>query len=144
MIDKTGKFEVDATRTANLETGISGKEHVILSISGMTCTGCETKLSHKLAALPAITKLKTSLVLSRAEFDLDVGTTSAVEVIKYLERTTEFKCERVTNQGSSLDLIFPSDPTDAVKGDWLEGVTEVKMVDRRTIRVDFDAKIIGA
>ncbi|KAH6139071.1 hypothetical protein HBI64_033620 [Parastagonospora nodorum] len=144
LIQKTSEVEVDATRAADLEAGISGKEHVILSLSGMTCTGCETKLSRTLATLPAITRLKTSLVLSRAEFDLDVGTTSAVEVIKHLERTTEFKCERVTNQGSSLDLIYHGDPIDAVKNDWPEGVTEVKIVDRKTIRVDFDAKIVGA
>ncbi|KAH8695826.1 E1-E2 ATPase-domain-containing protein [Phaeosphaeriaceae sp. PMI808] len=124
--------------------GLSGKEHVILSISGMTCIGCETKLSRILATLPAITKLKTSLILSRAEFDLDVGTTSAVEVMKHLERTTEFKCERVTNQGSSLDLVCHGDPTDIVKSDWLDGVAEVKMMDRKTIRVAFDAKIVGA
>ena len=29
-------------QTTDLEAGFSGKEHVILSISGMTCTGCET------------------------------------------------------------------------------------------------------
>ncbi|KAF3031343.1 hypothetical protein E8E11_000174 [Didymella keratinophila] len=138
------EIDVDAARTVDLEMGLSGKEHVILSISGLTCTGCETKLSRTLAKLPAITKLKTSLVLSRAEFDLDVGTTSAVEVMKHLERTTEFKCERVTNQGSSLDLICRGDPTDIVKGDWPDGVTEVKMTDQKTIRVAFDAKIVGA
>jgi Cu2+-exporting ATPase len=138
------EIEVDAAAPVDLEMGLSGKEHVMLSISGMTCTGCETKLSRTLATLPAITKLKTSLVLSRAEFDLDVGATSTVEVMKHLERTTEFKCERITNQGSSLDLICHGDPTDVVKSDWPDGVTQVKMVDRKTIRVDFDAKVVGA
>jgi heavy metal translocating P-type ATPase len=129
---------------ANLELGISGKERVVLSISGMTCTGCETKLSRTLATLPAVTKLKTSLILSRAEFDLNVGVSSAEDVIKHLERTTEFRCERVTNQGSTLDLICHGDPTDIVKGDWPDGVTEVKTVDRKIIRVAYDAKIVGA
>ena len=141
---KTKGIEVDTARTVDLEMRLCGKEHVILSISGMTCTGCETKLSRTLARLPAITNLKNSLVLSRVEFDLNVGTTSAVEVMKHLERTTEFKCERVTNQGSSLDLICHGDPTNIVKGDWPDGVTEVKMMDRKTIRVAFDAKIVGA
>ncbi|KAF2828028.1 copper-translocating P-t [Ophiobolus disseminans] len=140
----TREIKIDPSRTVDLETGLSGKEHVILTISGMTCTGCETKLSRTLATLPAITKLKTSLVLSRAEFDLDVGTISADAVMKHLERTTEFKCERITNQGSSIDLICQGDPIDAVKGDWPSGVTEVKMVDRKIIRVDFDAKVVGA
>ncbi|KAF2276116.1 heavy metal translocatin [Westerdykella ornata] len=141
---KRKKIEAGTARNVDLERALSGKEHVILSISGMTCTGCETKLSRTLTTLPAITKLKTSLVLSRAEFDLDIGTTSVVEVIKHLERTTEFECERVTNHGSSLDLICHGDPSDIVKGDWPDGVLEVKMVDKKTIRVDFDARVVGA
>lgn len=138
------EIEPSPARVGDLELGISGKEHVILSISGMTCTGCETKLSRTLATLPSITKLKTSLVLSRVEFDLDTDSQSVAEVIKHLERTTEFKCERVTNQGSSLDLICTSDPTEIVKSDWPRGVIDVRMLDKRTIRVDFDPKVIGA
>jgi heavy metal translocating P-type ATPase len=144
IIQNTREIDVDTMRSLNLETGLSGTEHVILSISGMTCTGCENKLSRTLANLPAVTKLKTSLVLSRAEFNLDVSVTSAIEVMKHLERTTEFKCERVTNQGSSLDLICDGDRTDIVNSDWPDGVTEVKIVDRKTVRIDFDAKVIGA
>ena len=128
----------------DLEVGRTGKEHVVISVSGMTCTGCETKLSRTLAILPSITKLKTSLVLSRAEFDLDTSAQSVAEVIKHLERTTEFKCERVTNRGSSLDLIYTGDPTDVVKGDCPNGVIEVRVIDKRMIRVNFDPKVIGA
>ena len=141
---KKTEIEFEAAHTVDLEMRLSGKEHLILSISGMTCTGCETKVSRTLAKLPAVTNLKSSLILARAEFDLDVGTTTAVEVIKHLERTTEFRCERVTNQDSSLDLICHGDPNNIVKGDWPNGVTEVNMVDGKTIRVAFDAKIFGA
>lgn len=138
------EIEVDAARSVDLEMGLSAKEHVILSISGMTCTGCETKVSRTLAKLPAITNIKNSLILSRAEFDLDVGTISAVEVIHYLERTTNFKYERVKNRGSSVDIIWDGDSTKIVKNDWPDGVTEVKVVDQKTLRVAFDAKIVGA
>lgn len=144
VVTQKREIRPDPTLNVDLEIGFSGMERVILSISGMTCTGCETKLSRTLATLPAITNLKTSLVLSRAEFDLDTGTTSVVDAIKHLERTTEFKCERVTNQGSSLDLVCCGDPADVVKGDWPGGVIDVKMVDKKTIRVNFDAKTIGS
>ena len=141
---KKREIEVDAARTVDLEMCLSRKEHMILSISGMTCTGCETKVSRTLAKLSAVTNVKSSLILSRAEFDFDVGITSADEVMKHLERTTEFKYERVTNQDSSLDFVCHEDPINIVKGDWPDGVTEVKIVDRKTIRVTFDAKIVGA
>jgi copper chaperone CopZ len=69
----------------------------------MTCTGCETKLNQTLVTLPAVKDLKTSLVLSRAEFDINLRLSSVEQVIKHLERTTEFKCERVQSQGSSVE-----------------------------------------
>ncbi|KAK3295118.1 E1-E2 ATPase-domain-containing protein [Chaetomium fimeti] len=120
------------------------KEHVILSISGMTCTGCETKLVRTLGTHPAVKNLKTSLVLSRAEFDV-VGAASVVEVMKHLERTTEFKCERVTNKGSNLDLIAPGgDAAAFVDRPWPGGVTEVRVADKKTVNVSFDGKVIGA
>ena len=61
----------DSTNAGHLETGVAGKEYIILSVSGMTCTGCETELSRTLSTLPSLTKVKVSLVLSRVKFDLD-------------------------------------------------------------------------
>jgi heavy metal translocating P-type ATPase len=144
VIQEIRELNGNTVRGNDIELGISGNEHVVLSVSGMTCTGCETKLSRTLATLPAVTRLKTSLILSRAEFDLDTGVSSAQEVVKHLERTTEFKCERVTNQGSTLELICDGDPAEMVKGDWPKGVTEVKAVDRNVVRVAYDANIVGA
>ncbi|RTE82670.1 hypothetical protein BHE90_002828 [Fusarium euwallaceae] len=128
----------------DVENQAAGKEHVVLSISGMTCTGCETKLNRTLATVPAVKDLKTSLVLSRAEFNLDLRLGSVEEVIKHLERTTEFKCERVQNNGSSLDLIVPGDASKFMSQTWLEGVLEMTLVDKETVRVAFDPKIVGA
>ncbi|KAJ1556073.1 hypothetical protein HK405_007589 [Cladochytrium tenue] len=129
---------------ADLERGMSGREHVILSISGMTCTGCETKLKRTLATVDAVKNLKTSLVLARAEFDLDLGVDSADGVIKHLERTTEFKCEKITSQGASIDIFAPGSPQDFIFQSWPEGVTDIRIVDNKTVHVEFDAEVIGA
>jgi Cu2+-exporting ATPase len=63
----------DVAHIADLEKGPSGKEHVILSISGMTCTGCETKLKRTLGTVELVKNLKTSLVLARAENTRSTG-----------------------------------------------------------------------
>jgi len=126
------------------EKGLSGKEHVILSVSGMTCTGCETKLKRTLATFGSVKNLKTSLVLSRAEFDLDLRLGALEEVTKHLERTTEFKCEKISNQGTNIDLIAPCDPTEFVNQPWPDGVTEMRVVDKKVVNVVFDANAIGA
>ncbi|KAB8275370.1 E1-E2 ATPase-domain-containing protein [Aspergillus minisclerotigenes] len=134
---------IPGTATADLEKGFTGQEHVVLSISGMTCTGCETKLKRTLGTLQSVQNLKTSLVLSRAEFDLDVSVQSFDEVLKFLERTTEFKYERATDRGSRLDVTVPN-ASEFMKQAWPRGVTEMTLVDDGTIGVSFDARITGA
>ncbi|KAH6619562.1 E1-E2 ATPase-domain-containing protein [Chaetomium sp. MPI-SDFR-AT-0129] len=143
---RAASLVTDVAHATDLEKGFTGseKDHVILSISGMTCTGCETKLARTLGTHPAVENLRTSLVLSRAEFDV-VGATSVIEVMKHLERTTGFKCERVTNKGSNLDLVVSrGDAAAFINQPWPDGVSEVRVVGTKTINVSFDAKIIGA
>lgn len=146
-VEELTEVLADAAHATDLEKGFSShndKEHVILSISGMTCTGCETKLLRSLGLHPSVKNLKTSLVLARAEFDL-VGAASVVEVMKHLERTTEFKCETVTNRGSSLDIIaYSGDAAAFANQPWPDGVTDLSIVDKKTVNVSFNAEIIGA
>lgn len=129
----------------DLETALSGREHVVLSISGMTCTGCETKLQRSLASLNSVKNLKTSLILSRAEFDVDLGTGNTDEVIKHLTRTTEFKCEKVSNnKGSNIEVITTGTGQDLIDQPWPLGVLEMTLVENNIVNISFDNKIIGA
>jgi copper chaperone CopZ len=127
----------------DLEKGIAGTEHVVLSVSGMTCTGCETKLKRTLGTLSYVSNLKTSLVLARAELDVDHGG-SAEDIIKHLQRTTEFKCERILNRGSSLDCTCDVDPKTVADGEWPDGVLDVQHLTKSSLRISYDPKIVGA
>jgi Cu2+-exporting ATPase len=64
----------------------------------MACTGCQTMLRWSLASLPAINNVKTSLILLRAKFDVNLSTASATEAIHHAKKTTKFKCCRITNE----------------------------------------------
>ncbi|KAI4663739.1 uncharacterized protein J4E78_004157 [Alternaria triticimaculans] len=128
----------------DIEKGGVVREHVAISVSGMTCTGCETKLQRTLGSLNYVSKLQTSLVLARVELDINTNLATADDVVKHLHRTTEFKCEIVSNQGCSLDLVCSGDPSAWINGQWPEGVLDVRRLGKQTIRVDYDAKIIGA
>ncbi|KAJ6027987.1 hypothetical protein N7540_003563 [Penicillium herquei] len=108
---------------------------LVLSISGMTCTGCETKLKRTLASVAAVQDLKTSLVLSRVEFNINLRLGSVEDVMKHLERTTEFKCERVQSHGSSLDFIISYEPSEIINRAWPDGVIDVVAVNKKTLRV---------
>ncbi|KAK3322947.1 E1-E2 ATPase-domain-containing protein [Apodospora peruviana] len=137
-------ISTDVARVIDLESGFTNAERVVLSITGMTCSGCETKLSRTLSGLPSVKNLKTSLVMSRAEFDLDPRIGSVGDVLKHLERTTEFKCERLTNQGFSIDLMAPGDSTAFIKRQWPDGVTDMKALDKKVVQVAYDPRVVGA
>lgn len=140
LVDQNAPF----IQVSDPEKQAGGVEHVVLGISGMTCTGCETKLNRTLATMPAVRNLKTSLVLSRAEFDIDHRLVSVEDVMKHLERTTEFKCEKISNQGSSLDVLVTGEPSAFISQVWKEGITDMSVVGKDVVRVTFDSNIIGA
>ncbi|PHH88550.1 hypothetical protein CDD83_7380 [Cordyceps sp. RAO-2017] len=129
---------------SDVENQAVGSEHVVLCVSGMTCTGCETKLNRTLATVHGVGSLKTSLVLSRAEFDVDLRLVAVADVIKHLERTTEFKCERIADRGSSLDVLVAGDGTSFVDRPWPEGVMDMSLADKGVVRITFDPAIVGA
>jgi heavy metal translocating P-type ATPase len=140
----TGKASSSlAVKVEDPERGISTTQHVVLGITGMTCTGCETKLKRTLGNL-AISNLKTSLILGRAEFDLDLTIMSAGDVVLHLQRTTEFKCTELTSRGSELHIIPGCETKAFLRQDWPVGVTSMEMAGKSIVRVCFDAKVIGA
>jgi heavy metal translocating P-type ATPase len=136
--------EIPPPDATDLEKGLSGREQVVLSVSGMTCSGCETKLHRSIANLPSVSGIKTSLVLSRVEFEVDLSSSSADAVMRHIHRTTEFKCSRIANLGSTLDLLVPGDPSEFVDQEWPVGVSSITPVDKRTVRVAYDPETVGA
>ncbi|KAL8823558.1 MAG: hypothetical protein Q9191_005746 [Dirinaria sp. TL-2023a] len=85
------------------------EQHAVVHISGMTCTGCERKLQSVLSSIAGVRNVKTSLVLGKAEFDVDAGL-SITEVALMLERKTDFKCV-VPREGHQLEVIMPKRPS---------------------------------
>ncbi len=142
--DNTLPASLSASHTVDVEKAGFGSEHVVISVSGMTCTGCETMLRRSLASLPSIKNVKTSLILSRAEFDVNLSAVAATEAIRHVERTTKFKCCRITDEGSELDIIPSGGVHDFLRQEMPCGVTSIERVDKTTVRVCFDAKVIGA
>ncbi|KAH7150412.1 E1-E2 ATPase-domain-containing protein [Dactylonectria estremocensis] len=138
------KTKEQAPAVEDLEKQGTGNERVVLSISGMTCTGCETKLNRTLATVPAVQNLKTSLVLSRAEFNIDLRLSSIDEVIKHLERTTEFKCQRLITKGESIEVIVPESPSIFMGQEWPVGVTDITIIEANRVQIYFDPKTVGA
>lgn len=119
-------------------------EHVKLSIEGMTCVGCEKKLFSSLNAIPGIQNLQTSLVMAIAEFDFNAATVSINGVIRDIAKTTGFSCQEVHTQGQSLDVLVSCDARDFVRQKNPYGVQTMVAVDKHTVHITYDAKLIGA
>ncbi|KAI5865102.1 heavy metal translocatin [Durotheca rogersii] len=139
-----GKDRGTDANITNVEMGMSGAEHVVLSITGMTCTGCETKLQQTLGRVSAVNHLKTSLVMARVEFQLDLSLATPEDIMKHIERTTEFKCDRIATHGSTLDVIPVEGAKQFIQQDMPLGVESVDLVDKQTVRILFEPDVIGA
>jgi Cd2+-exporting ATPase len=130
----------------DIENGPFEVEHLVLSVQGMTCTGCEKKLYRSLDSLPAVSNIKTSLVLAQAEFDLS-GSTSVggVNIIKTIEKMTGFTCTKMIQSGEELDLIVGGNLQDFAHEEGLPlGITDLTVLGKNTIRVTYHPNIIGA
>ncbi|KFY95584.1 hypothetical protein V500_02708 [Pseudogymnoascus sp. VKM F-4518 (FW-2643)] len=130
---------------ADIEKGLFQTEHLVLSVHGMTCTGCEKKLYRSLDSLPAISNIKTSLVLAQTEFDLSGSTVDSINIIETIEKMTGFTCTKMTQLGEGLDMIVDGNVQDFAHGeDFPPGVTDLTVLNKDTIRVTYDPKIVGA
>lgn len=115
MFARYGSLPYTSSASADqvdLEKGALEVEHLIISVQGMTCTGCEKSLSKALTPMPAVSNIKTSLVLGRAEFDLRASSMdiSVAETIKTLEKMTGFTCSKMTLSGHEFDLTVEGRP----------------------------------
>ena len=131
-----------ARASPDLEKNLVNSEHVIIGVEGMTCTGCETRLRNFLCGLATVHNVQTSLVLSRAEFDVYSSLTSTSDILHRIENMTGFKCKRILKQWRTLDVVIidslltekPLPP----------GFVDMVRLDKQTVRISYDPQVIGA
>ncbi|KAL8737137.1 MAG: hypothetical protein Q9181_001983 [Wetmoreana brouardii] len=128
----------------DIEKGGNFLEHVVLNVQGLTCVGCETKLSRSLHGIPGVRNLRTSFMLSQAEFDLERKAGLVAEVIKSVETTTGFTCQRLNNERQEIDVIVDGDAETFARRKYPDGVTQMVASDKQTVRITYDAKVVGA
>ncbi|KAI0346925.1 heavy metal translocatin [Trametopsis cervina] len=117
----------------------------VLSVKGMTCTGCENKLIKALRAQPAFINIKTSLVLSRAEFDYTCDVQDLPALVHILQKRTGFTIEQIASSSTARALeLNTALGKKLLLADTPEGVLEVKKAGKDTVCVIYDPKRIGA
>jgi Cd2+-exporting ATPase len=123
----------------------SSSSRAVLAVKGMTCTGCENKLIRALHTQSAITNVKTSLVLSRAEFDYMCDVEDLPTLIQALEKRTGFGLEQIASNSAAraIDIRTPLREKMLLNG-IPDGVQGVSKAERGSIRIVYDPHAIGA
>jgi Cd2+-exporting ATPase len=152
------ELEDDVTTNVSMssdpEKGFTGYSRVVLSVQGLTCSSCESKLYRSLSSIPYIHNISTSLVLSLAEFDLDPSVGSVTGVIRAVKRTTGFKCEKLSAAPAMLggaegikemEVVVEGGVQAVIEAaETVRGVKEVVAVGGQIIRIQYDSNVVGA
>ncbi|OAP60877.1 copper-translocating P-type ATPase [Fonsecaea erecta] len=122
----------------------AAREHVVLGVSGMTCTGCSRKVTNVLQNVEGVSSVKVTFVTGIAEFDLDSSLASAEQIIPRIEKETGFKYSRIVSTYQVLDVrIDPAKAKDAC-AELGKLVESVEKIDKTTYRVSYNPASIGA
>jgi heavy metal translocating P-type ATPase len=128
----------------------AAREHVVLSVSGMTCTGCSTKLSNVLDQIAGISKSKVTFVSGSASFDFDSKAGTVDDAIRLIERRTGFKTSRVVEGHQTLDVLMSQETAISLEQSRPPGMVSItkrqeKMKDQRSIyQLAYNPYIVGA
>ena len=140
-----------ATKLAfNIETGqmdiertLFGSQRIILQVQGMTCSGCENKLSRLLISFPEVSGLKTSLLRAQAEFDLRPSSSiNAENIASTVQKMTGFTCTKMIPGGEELELMVDGH-AQYYADSWPSSIISLNIASKRRIRVIYHPKVIG-
>lgn len=69
----------------DVEKVAAAREHVVLNVTGMDCSGCASNLTRALQAVPGTDNVKVTFITTTAELDLDPTVTAIPTVIRLAE-----------------------------------------------------------
>ncbi|RMZ30705.1 hypothetical protein D0859_05188 [Hortaea werneckii] len=126
---------------------MAAREHVVLNVAGMTCTGCSKKLTNVLHGIPGLSNIKVTFVSGTAAFELDTGNDriSVEEIVPLVERQTGFKLARVTSGYMHLDVLLESSSIRHLEEATPDGFVSVEKVrGKHRYRITYDPTLVGA
>lgn len=134
------------TQSADVEKD-SAREHVVLDVSGMTCTGCSKKMMNVLNGITGLSNAQVTFVSGNAEFDLDPEIAGKAEdVLLRVEKETGFKCSRLVSGFQELHVLMSinaaKDFSDTLPAGVMSIVKDKKKKDNYYIT--YNPRVVGA
>lgn len=121
----------------------AAREHITLNVTGLTCTGCSTKMTNVLAQIPGISNPAVTFVSGQASFQLDTRVASLERILPLVEKRTGFKCSRVIEGYQHLDVYMTADAAGQLERDNADGLVAVSQ-SKKTWRITYNPRVVGA
>ncbi|KAK4922950.1 hypothetical protein LTR49_009781 [Elasticomyces elasticus] len=123
----------------------SAREHVVLSVSGMTCTGCSKKFMNVLNRTPGISSPQVTFVSGSAEFDVDTSVVGEFDAtLSRIEKETGFRCSRIVDEYHELCVLMSASSVNCLENSNMPGLVSVTKRKDQTYRITFNPRIVGA
>lgn len=119
-------------------------EHVLLQVSGMTCTGCANTIQRALRAIDGTSNVRATFVTGTADFDLDTMVTTVHEAIASVHKVTHFQFVRYSSDTQSLTVLLNAQAAISFGVKLPRGVDTCEDVGRSSFRVTYDPCVVGA
>lgn len=121
----------------------AAREHITLSISGMTCTGCSTKMINVLSSMSGLSNPEVTFISGSATFELDPSITSIENALPIIEKRTGFKCSRVVEGYQHVNVYMSSELVVQLENSNPHGLVSVTKA-KKTYQLTYNPHIIGA
>ena len=63
--------------------------------------------------------------------------------MNYLERASQFKCERIFCDEFAIDAIVEGNVQSFIEGSWPKGVSSIRPIDKKTVSIAYDPEVKG-
>ena len=145
--------EADSFRATQLEvepvdiekSAVTSHEHVVMSISGMICTGCSKKGMNILSRIAGALNEKINFVASLGEYDVDLNQAASIsEVTSQFERATGFGSSRIISDLQTLDVLMSHSEAHNLQDKLPIGVDAIVGIYKQTWAMSYDLSVIGA
>ena len=119
-------------------------EHVLLQVSGMTCSGCANTAQRAIAAIPGTSNVRATFVTGTADFDLNTKVTTVHEAIASVHKATHFQFVRYIADTQFLTVLLNSQAGTSLCAKPPRGVETCEDVGRGSFRITYDPCVVGA
>lgn len=123
---------------------VAGMSHILLSVTGMDCSGCANNLTRALRGVAGTRNVKVIFISGVAEFDLETEINTLDDVIRSAQRATGYKLTPFSSDTQSIDVTMSAAEASRFRDNLPRGVERCEKLSKTTYEISYDPCITGA